>query len=248
MLQKKRYITSTTRFASIIKLFDCVPQIKSIKVKTKQNNMLHKKVFFRSRALNITSDWTLTQATVVTDFIYNKKPYQLLFLTKSIFNQSILTPGIENVIPGRILYNFTGNVEVRKAWYLGSQVKLDLLPYYQFVSFLRNNQNNKWTFAKSSGTYSLKIKAKKTVKLILVKLPSEVVYYFIRNTKCFIGKNNNFFNNKFIEGKWGCSIHNKKKINVRGVAMNPVDHPNGGRTKAKQPEKSPWGWIAKRNK
>jgi len=26
---------------------------------------------------------------------------------------------------------------------------------------------------------------------------------------------------------------------VRGVAMNPVDHPNGGRTKAKQPELSP---------
>lgn len=40
----------------------------------------------------------------------------------------------------------------------------------------------------------------------------------------------------------------KKKITVRGVAKNPVDHPNGGRTKAKQPELSPWGWIAKRNK
>ena len=32
------------------------------------------------------------------------------------------------------------------------------------------------------------------------------------------------------------------------MAMNPVDHPNGGRTKAKQPEKSPWGWIAKHKK
>ena len=39
-----------------------------------------------------------------------------------------------------------------------------------------------------------------------------------------------------------------KKIMVRGVAKNPVDHPNGGRTKAKQPEKSPWGWVAKLNK
>lgn len=33
----------------------------------------------------------------------------------------------------------------------------------------------------------------------------------------------------------------KKKIIVRGVAKNPVDHPNGGRTKVKQPERSPWG-------
>jgi ribosomal protein L2 len=30
--------------------------------------------------------------------------------------------------------------------------------------------------------------------------------------------------------------------------MNPVDHPNGGRTKSCSPELSPWGWIAKKNK
>lgn len=28
---------------------------------------------------------------------------------------------------------------------------------------------------------------------------------------------------------------------VRGVAQNPVDHPNGGRTKTNKPERSPWG-------
>jgi len=30
--------------------------------------------------------------------------------------------------------------------------------------------------------------------------------------------------------------------------MNPVDHPNGGRTKTVQPEKSPWSWVAKQKK
>jgi ribosomal protein L2 len=35
---------------------------------------------------------------------------------------------------------------------------------------------------------------------------------------------------------------------VRGVAKNPVDHPNGGRSKTKQPLKTPWGLIAKHNK
>lgn len=28
--------------------------------------------------------------------------------------------------------------------------------------------------------------------------------------------------------------------------MNPIDHPNGGRAKTVQPEKSPWNWIAKK--
>lgn len=48
--------------------------------------------------------------------------------------------------------------------------------------------------------------------------------------------------------KWEIFKQKNYKIHVRGVAMNPVDHPNGGRTKAKQPEKSPWGWIAKHNR
>ena len=85
----------------------------------------------------------------------------------------------------------------------------------------------------------VKLKAKKTVKLILMQLPSMQTYLFFKNTRSFIGKNTNFFNNKFVEGKWGFSLHKTKLITVRGVAMNPVDHPNGGRTKAKQPEKSP---------
>lgn len=40
----------------------------------------------------------------------------------------------------------------------------------------------------------------------------------------------------------------KKVLKVRGVAMNPVDHPNGGRANTKQPLKNPWGRIAKKNK
>lgn len=209
---------------------------------------MHKKLFFEHKAISITANWKLNTTTVTTNLIYNKKPYQLLFKTKSIYNQTIIVPGTENLLPGVVLYNFTKNIEFSNPQYIGSQILLELLPYHSFISFLSNNQNNKWTFIKSSGTFGMKLKAKKTVKLILVKLPSEIVYHFIKNVRCFIGKNYNFLNNKFIEGKWGYSIHKKKKITVRGVAMNPVDHPNGGRTKAKQPEKSPWGWIAKQSK
>lgn len=49
-------------------------------------------------------------------------------------------------------------------------------------------------------------------------------------------------------GKAGLNYLMGKKPNVRGVAKNPVDHPHGGRTKTNQPEVSPWGWVAKRNK
>ena len=157
-------------------------------------------------------------------------------------------PGVESLGPGRVLYNLTKNYYFKKPQYLGSLVYLQDLPYLVYVSFLSNNYNNKWTFAKSTGTSCTRLKGKKTVKLVIMKLPSNKIYYCVRKLKCFLGKNTNLLVNKFIEGKWGFSLHKHKKIVTRGVAMNPVDHPNGGRTKAKQPEKSPWGWIAKCNK
>ena len=67
-------------------------------------------------------------------------------------------------------------------------------------------------------------------------------------TKVYIGKNTNFRITELTEGKWGFGFYKTKKIKVRGVAMNPVDHPNGGRTKTVQPEKSPWNWVAKKKK
>ena len=247
MLQKKKYITPTTRFASVIHLVDNFWRKKK-NLKKKKNLILHKKFFYNNTPHSINNSWKLNFAAVVLNQLYNKKPYKLFFTAISIFNQKLIVPGIESLVSGKIIYNFTLDFEGNKFYYLGSQITLEKLPYYIFLSSLTNNFNNKWTYVKSSGTFGLKIKGKKTVKLVIIKLPSEKLYYFKKTTKCFIGKNFNFFNNKYVEGKWGFSLKKKKKISVRGVAMNPVDHPNGGRTKAKQPEKSPWGWIAKHKK
>jgi large subunit ribosomal protein L2 len=48
-------------------------------------------------------------------------------------------------------------------------------------------------------------------------------------------------------GKAGRARWLGMRPNVRGTAMNPVDHPHGGgegKTKGKHPE-SPWGWKTK---
>ena len=48
-------------------------------------------------------------------------------------------------------------------------------------------------------------------------------------------------------GKAGRNRHRGKRPHVRGVAMNPVDHPHGGgegkATKGNPHPVSPWGWI-----
>lgn len=242
MLQKKNYTTPTTRFASITEIVDAARPLSIPKFRNKkQPQNKSRKLFYNITQATVTNTFGVNRAGVVTNFVYNKKPYQLMLNVMSMYKTPLIFPGVEYLNPGRIVFDFTTNHAVSRIFYLGSQIILDLLPYHLFVSSINNYYNNKKTFARSSGTFGVKLKAKKTVKLIMVKLPSSVTYFFLKTTKCFIGKNHNFFNNKFIEGKWGFGIHKTKTIHVRGVAMNPVDHPNGGRTKAKQPEKSPWG-------
>ncbi len=248
MLQKKKYITPTTRFASIVNIFDNEIITPNFFGKKKPSTSKARKIFFKKKNIAATYSMRLNYAGVISSYSYNKKPYQLLVNARSFYGNFFTLPGIDLVLPGQKIFDLTKNCLFKKIHYLGSQITLDQLPYHLFVSCINNNYNNKKTFAKSSGTFGMKLKGKKTVKLILIKLPSLFVYFFLKGVKCFIGKNTNFFNNKFIEGKWGFSIHKTKQLMVRGVAMNPVDHPNGGRTKAKQPEKSPWGWIAKKSK
>lgn len=248
MLQKKKLTTPTTRFASVVDIFDYYKPNKRYNLHKKKIHNLHKKKFYYSSPVNTSVNFLTNYAGVIEQYMYNKKPYQLFFQIKSLYGNYLTIPGIEFLTPGLKVFDLTKTINFKSVFYLGSQIYLGDLPYNLFVSCVSNNYNNKWTFAKSSGASITKLKAKKTVKLILVELPSKKTYLFLKTTKSFIGKTTNFFNNKFIEGKWGFSLHKNKVLHVRGVAMNPVDHPNGGRTKAKQPEKSPWGWIAKNNK
>jgi len=84
--------------------------------------------------------------------------------------------------------------------------------------------------------------------LCTVLLPSgknKIVSTYSRAT---LGRISNERNNSLVWGKAGNKFKQGFKSSVRGVAMNPVDHPHGGRTKTNHPEKSPWGWVTKFSK
>lgn len=109
-------------------------------------------------------------------------------------------------------------------------------------------KNDKPTYSTASGTFCTKIPKKKKDKLFKIILPSKIIKFFKNTNVCFVGKND-LSSKKLIQpGKAGFNQNIGFKSTVRGVAKNPVDHPNGGRTKSCTPEKSPWGWVAKLNK
>lgn len=179
---------------------------------------------------------------------YITKPREFV-LVKNIYNHLNIFPTAAAFYPGFKLYprGFLSQVENIKKL-VGQFLPLIWIPINMPLSSLFNVQNNKNTYLKSSGAKGFKKRFNRQAKLINVLLPSGTTKTFPTHTYTLFTSSYNLYFNKVVEGSWGYYSKNRKIINVRGVAKNPVDHPNGGRTKAKQPELSPWGWIAKLNK
>ena len=79
----------------------------------------------------------------------------------------------------------------------------------------------------------------------VVKMPSGEIRKF--KAICFAYKslNDSFFAYKSDLGKAGASRRLGIRPHVRGCAMNPVDHPHGGRTGESRPSVSPWAKLTK---
>ncbi|MBT44972.1 MAG: 50S ribosomal protein L2 [Deltaproteobacteria bacterium] len=81
----------------------------------------------------------------------------------------------------------------------------------------------------------------------LIKMPSGEIRRFHENCYCTIGQVGNRDHMNEVSGKAGRTRWKGVRRTVRGMCMNPVDHPNGGgegRSKSgggRQHLKSPWG-------
>ncbi|MEO6836093.1 MAG: 50S ribosomal protein L2 [Candidatus Tumulicola sp.] len=79
-----------------------------------------------------------------------------------------------------------------------------------------------------------------------VRMPSGEVRKIHVNCRATIGQIGNVEHENQIIGKAGRSRHMGKRPSVRGIAMNPVDHPHGGgeaRSTSGRPPTTPWGQM-----
>ena len=113
------------------------------------------------------------------------------------------------------------------------------------VSLLEISPGKGSQYCRSSGTFGKIIKFDRDNFSVLIKLPSGCrkifsYYSFVAIGEVALNKHANFLNSK--AGYWrGFGV----KSTVRGVAMNPVDHPHGGRTKSIKYPRTPWGKTTK---
>ena len=109
---------------------------------------------------------------------------------------------------------------------VGNALPLANMPLGTIVHNIELNPNQGGKFARSAGTYA-QLSAKEG-KYAVLKMPSGEVRMVLQTCMATVGSVGN--SDHFLErsGKAGRSRWLGRRPRVRGVAMNPVDHPMGG--------------------
>lgn len=242
LIKKFKKIIPSFRHKKILDIFDNSYVYRSELKNTKSKSLIkRKKKYYCTKPTLLYTNILKYTDIIVKDVYYDFKPYKKYLNSQTLSGFTITIPGVEYLNVGKIIYHYSFFNDFRnKFFFKGFAIQLDKIPLISVFSNVSNKLNNKLTFAKASGTYCTTKKTKKTKKkLIQVILPSTQEILLSKLCIAYIGQNTNLKLHELVEGKCGFSFYKKKKIKVRGVAMNPVDHPNGGRTKTVQPERSP---------
>jgi len=147
----------------------------------------------------------------------------------------ILSP--KNLSVGDTLVSGEGS-EIR----IGNALPLKVIPLGTHVHNIELNIGHGGQMARGAGSYC-QLMAKEG-KYAQVKLPSGEVRLIPLGCKATIGQVGNLEHEKISIGKAGRKRWLGKRPHVRGVAMNPVDHPHGGgegKSSGGRHPVTPWG-------
>jgi large subunit ribosomal protein L2 len=125
---------------------------------------------------------------------------------------------------------------------IGSALPLELIPLGTSVHNVELKPGKGAQMARSAGA-SVQVMAKEG-DYVTLRLPSTEVRRVRKECMATVGEVGNGDHELTSLGKAGANRWRGKRPKVRGVAMNPVDHPLGGgegRTSGGRPPVSPWG-------
>jgi large subunit ribosomal protein L2 len=132
---------------------------------------------------------------------------------------------------------------------VGNALPMDRIPLGTVIHNIEFKQGRGGQIARSAGTYAQLIA--KEGEYVHVRMPSNDVHILRKECHATIGQVGNTEHNSIVIGKAGRKRWMGIRPTVRGVAMNPVDHPMGGgeaKTSGGGHPVSPWGVLAKGGK
>lgn len=195
--------------------------------------------FFRNWSNKIALCINITKSTNLTCFLC------LIKYSNGTFSYILSSHGLK---PGTIILSTIKPELVNFKYMLGWSVILRYLND-NFIFFnveIKKKEGGK--YSRAAGTFCKLLSIYKKKSLVKIQFPTGLIK--LLSIYCFVtlGRSSNIYHNKEFFTKAGFNRNKGFRPSVRGVSMNPVDHPNGGRTKTKQPLLTPWGKIAKFNK
>jgi large subunit ribosomal protein L2 len=128
----------------------------------------------------------------------------------------------------------------------GNAMKLRYIPVGTTIHNVELKPNKGGQIARSAGAWAQL--AAKEGKYALLKMPSGEIRRILQDCRATIGSVSNRDHENRSIGKAGRSRWLGRRPSVRGVAMNPVDHPHGGgegRTSGGRHPVTPWGQPTK---
>ncbi len=129
---------------------------------------------------------------------------------------------------------------------VGNALPLSQIPLGTLVHNIELTIGKGGQMARSAGSFA-QVMAKEG-NYVTLRLPSGEVRMVHHKCYATIGEVGNAEHENIVSGKAGRSRWLGRRPKVRGVAMNPVDHPHGGgegRTSGGRHPVSPWGWKTK---
>lgn len=160
--------------------------------------------------------------------------------------------GSRSLVPAAHNLSYFSKIKIMNNFYFST--KFLTLGNYICLKFLKVNSicfniitlsGIQLNYALAAGTFFKIFYFSYCKRWVICSIPSGKKIRINKNFFCILGRNSNIYHNKEILGSASNFLNFGHRPTVRGVAMNPVDHPHGGRTKTSKPEVSPWGWVTK---
>jgi ribosomal protein L2 len=138
------------------------------------------------------------------------------------------------------------NVPMHDTFYQkpGNSIPLYNIAIGTFIYNIEINPGQGGKLVKAAGTFAQLVQQFQNTNQCLIRLPSGITKLLDSRCQATIGTVSNIGHAMRKLTKAGQNRWLGKRPVVRGVAMNPVDHPHGGgegRTKGGRPSVSPWG-------
>ena len=121
----------------------------------------------------------------------------------------------------------------------GYRTNLRLIPAGSLINNVSVNMRTLSQYSRSAGTACQIVQ--KTKLISKIRLPSGKIIDVLDTSFATIGNVSNTQNKLICIGKAGKNRLRGIRPSVRGIAMNPVDHPHGGRTNSGFVYTTPWG-------